>query len=57
MRSKSLSRPNAELEIRDVKGIQRLIRGGDIGFAEAYREGEVDSPDLTDLIELAARNE
>lgn len=49
--------PTAELEIRDVKGIQRLIRGGDIGFAEAYMAGEVDSPDLTDLIELAARNE
>lgn len=49
--------PAAELEIRDVKGIQRLMRGGDIGFAEAYMAGEVDSPDLTDLIELAARNE
>lgn len=49
--------PDAELEIRDVKGIQRLMRGGDIGFAEAYMAGEVDSPDLTDLIELAARNE
>ncbi|MDY0873359.1 cyclopropane-fatty-acyl-phospholipid synthase family protein [Dongia rigui] len=49
--------PAAELEIRDVKGIQRLLRGGDIGFAEAYMAGEVDSPDLTELIELAARNE
>ncbi|WP_374381877.1 class I SAM-dependent methyltransferase [Dongia sp.] len=49
--------PEAELEIRDVRGIQRLIRGGDIGFAEAYMAGEVDSPDLTGLIELAARNE
>ncbi|MBK8158025.1 MAG: class I SAM-dependent methyltransferase [Rhodospirillaceae bacterium] len=49
--------PDAELEIRDVRGLQRLLRGGDIGFAEAYMAGEVDSPDLTDLIELAARNE
>jgi cyclopropane-fatty-acyl-phospholipid synthase len=49
--------PEAELQIRDPRGIQRLIRGGDMGFAEAYMAGEVDSPDLTDLIELAARNE
>ncbi len=49
--------PEAELEIRDLRGLQRLIRGGDVGFAEAYMAGEVDSPDLTDLIELAARNE
>lgn len=49
--------PAAELEIRDMRGLQRLMRGGDMGFAEAYMAGEVDSPDLTDLIELAARNE
>jgi cyclopropane-fatty-acyl-phospholipid synthase len=49
--------PDAELEIRDMRGLQRLLRGGDVGFAEAYMAGEVDSPDLTDLIELAARNE
>jgi len=49
--------PEAELEIRDMRGLQRLMRGGDMGFAEAYMAGEVDSPDLTDLIELAARNE
>lgn len=49
--------PDAALEIRDLRGLQRLIRGGDMGFAEAYMAGEVDSPDLTDLIELAARNE
>jgi cyclopropane-fatty-acyl-phospholipid synthase len=49
--------PEAELEIRDLRGIQRVLRGGDLGFAEAYMAGEVDSPDLTNLIELAARNE
>lgn len=49
--------PSAELKIRDPQGIQRLVRGGDIGFAEAYMAGEVDSSNLTDLIELAARNE
>ncbi|TDQ77564.1 cyclopropane-fatty-acyl-phospholipid synthase [Dongia mobilis] len=51
------SGPEAELEIRDMRGISRLLKGGDMGFAEAYMAGEVDSPDLTDLIELAARNQ
>lgn len=49
--------PEAELQIRNVRGLRRLIQGGDIGFAEAYMAGEVDSPDLPSLIELAARND
>ncbi len=32
--------PDAELEIRDMRGLQRLMRGGDLGFAEAYMAGE-----------------
>jgi cyclopropane-fatty-acyl-phospholipid synthase len=51
------SGPEAVLEIRDLRSLRRVLKGGDMGFAEAYMAGEVDSPDLTDLIELAARNQ
>ena len=49
--------PSAELKIRSTGGIRRLLAGGDLGFAEAYMDGEVETDDLTALIELAIRNE
>ncbi len=33
-----------------------LIRGGSIGFAESYMKGEFETDNLSDLIELTARN-
>jgi cyclopropane-fatty-acyl-phospholipid synthase len=39
------------------EGVRRLLLHGDIGLAEAYRDGELDTPDLTALIELGARND
>ncbi len=33
-----------------------LIRGGSIGFAESYMRGEFETDDLSNLIELTARN-
>jgi len=33
-----------------------LIRGGSIGFAESYMKGEFETNDLSNLIELTARN-
>ena len=33
-----------------------LIRGGSIGFAECYMRGEFETDDLSNLIELTARN-
>ena len=47
---------NAELHIVDWRACSRILRSGDIGFAEAYRDGWVDSPDLTKLIKLAVAN-
>jgi cyclopropane-fatty-acyl-phospholipid synthase len=47
----------ASLLIRDARAITRLLRGGDIGFAESYMDGEWETPDLVALIELASRNE
>ena len=33
-----------------------LIRGGSIGFAECYMRGEFETDNLSNLIELTARN-
>ena len=35
----------------------KILSGGDIGFAEALRDGWVDSADLTALLRLAIDNE
>lgn len=49
--------PHAELRILDWSACKRLLLAGDIGFAEAIRDGQLDSPDLTALISLALQNE
>jgi cyclopropane-fatty-acyl-phospholipid synthase len=46
-----------ELHIHDWKACSRILSGGDIGLAEAYRDGQIDSPDLTALLRLVLRNE
>ncbi|KMN47286.1 cyclopropane-fatty-acyl-phospholipid synthase [Chromobacterium violaceum] len=48
---------DAELQLRDWRACGRILASGDIGFAEAYRDGWLDSPDLTALLRLALRNE
>nr|WP_199068524.1 cyclopropane-fatty-acyl-phospholipid synthase family protein [Chromobacterium sp. ASV5] len=48
---------DAELTLRDWRACSRILKGNDIGFAEAYRDGWLDSPDLTALLRLALRNE
>ncbi|MGB0697655.1 MAG: class I SAM-dependent methyltransferase [Rhodospirillaceae bacterium] len=48
---------HAVLRIRDANAIRSLFTRGDIGFAEAYMDGQWDSPDLTRLIRLAAANQ
>lgn len=47
----------ATLRVHDWRACQRILRAGDIGFAEAYAAGWVDTPDLTALLRLALRNE
>jgi len=51
------SGPAAELIIRDPVAIMRLLREGDIGFAEAYLERQWDTPDLPTLLAFIVRNE
>jgi cyclopropane-fatty-acyl-phospholipid synthase len=49
--------PGATLLIRRWRVLRRLLLGGDIGFAEAYMDGDWSTPGLVELMELAARNE
>ena len=46
----------ARVTIHRWRALRRLVAAGDVGFARAYIDGDWSSPDLTALIELAARN-
>jgi cyclopropane-fatty-acyl-phospholipid synthase len=48
--------PDAELVLHKWRALRRLLFGGDMGLAEAYLDGDWDSPDVAKLIELAALN-
>ena len=48
--------PQAELILHRWRAVRRLFFGGDIGFAESFMDGDWSTPDLTAVIELAARN-
>ncbi len=48
--------PEACIFIHRWRAVRRLILGGDVAFAEAYLNGDWTTPDLTAVIELAARN-
>lgn len=46
----------AVLVIRDPRFAARVLKGGDIGFAEGYMAGEWDTPDLAVLLETLVNN-
>lgn len=46
----------AVLVIRDPRFAARVLKGGDIGFAEGYMAGEWDTPDLAILLETLVNN-
>ena len=48
--------PAAAMTIYDYGFASRLLRGGDIGIAEAYLRGEWDTPDLTQFLYLFCVN-
>ncbi len=48
---------SATLQINDWRVCSRIVRAGDIGFAEGYEAGWIDTPDLIALLTLAIRNE
>jgi len=49
--------PSATLKLHDWRACARIIRAGDIGFAEAVEAGWISSADLTALLRLAIRNQ
>jgi cyclopropane-fatty-acyl-phospholipid synthase len=50
------SGPHAQLKIRNLRMVTRVLASGDIGFAESYMAGEWDTPDLSSLLALGAMN-
>jgi cyclopropane-fatty-acyl-phospholipid synthase len=48
--------PRAEVHLSDQSAVKRLLLAGDLGFAESYMDGHCESPNLTHMIELFARN-
>jgi cyclopropane-fatty-acyl-phospholipid synthase len=49
--------PRATLILHKWRTMRRLMFGGDVGFAEAYLDGDWSTPDLATLIEFAVLNE
>lgn len=47
---------HAALVLHRWRALRRLVSRGDLGFAEAYIDGDWSSPDLAALLELAGRN-
>jgi cyclopropane-fatty-acyl-phospholipid synthase len=48
--------PSGRMILHRWRAVRRMVTGGDLGFAEAYMDGDLSTPDLTALVELAARN-
>ena len=46
----------ANIKTKNKNFNYNLIRGGSVGFAESYMRGEFETDNLSDLIELTARN-
>ncbi len=42
--------PDAVMQVRDARMVGRVLTSGDIGFAESFIAGEVDTPDLERLL-------
>lgn len=49
--------PHGVMVLKKWRAIRRVLLDGEIGLAEAYRDGDFATPDLTALIELGARND
>lgn len=53
----ALAGPKAVLNVRRPRALMRILTGGTLGFAKAFIEGDVDSPDIGAVLELALANE
>ncbi|PVV26119.1 MAG: hypothetical protein B6D79_07355 [gamma proteobacterium symbiont of Ctena orbiculata] len=50
------SAPHADIQFHTWSALKHIFRGGDVGLAECYRDGEVSCSDLSALLRLALRN-
>lgn len=48
--------PDARFEVSDARFVGRVLRAGDVGFADSYIAGEWDSPDLAKLLTAMSAN-
>jgi len=48
--------PEGSIVIRNLDAVRRTLFGGDLGLAEAYMDGQWESPDLMAFLELGVRN-
>ena len=48
--------PVAEIRVKDLSMVRRVLASGDIGFAEAYMDDQFSTPDLTAVLEFFAVN-
>ena len=48
--------PESTILIRDLDAVRRTLFGGDLGLAEAYMDGQWETPDLMAFLELGLRN-
>jgi cyclopropane-fatty-acyl-phospholipid synthase len=48
--------PTATLHVKDWRVFDRALHSGDIGFAEAFIDGDWDTPDLTALLKVLIAN-
>ena len=46
----------AVIEVRDPELFGRIIRDGELGFAESYMDGQWDTPDLQEVLDVALMN-
>ena len=49
--------PQAEIIVNDYQGIWMVLTAGDLGFADAYIAGHLDTPELKNVLDLAVANE
>src|SRR6185312_13785581 len=54
--SKTGTGPHAVIKINRWRALRRFMTEGEIGFVEAYVDGDWESPELADVVELAALN-
>ena len=48
--------PHATIIVHDYNFVKRAMAGGDVGFAEAYMDGEWSTPDLTEVLRFFSAN-